>query len=159
MYKMSSYTQNKLVCDSNLAGRKSVSLKWAGAYAVCFALLWCEIVLPLVKLGIDHLPSAFFFLFFFFLFFNLGWFVFSLIISLNLGGCNSSFIPMHWPVYHLPRSFLLFDIMFFAGLGGVIPQLLFFRFDIHFDLLGITLSALAYGRNRLLFVQKTLLVF
>lgn len=65
MYKMSSYTQNKLVCDSNLAGRKSVSLKWAGAYAVCFALLWCEIVLPLVKLGIDHLPSAFFFLFFF----------------------------------------------------------------------------------------------
>lgn len=56
MYKMSSYTQNKLVCDSSSARRRSVSLKWADACAVCFALLWCEIVLPLVKLGIDLFP-------------------------------------------------------------------------------------------------------
>lgn len=144
MYKISSHTQNKLVSDSSLAGRKSVSLKWAGTYAVCFALLWCEIVLPLGKLGIDLLGVFLFPLLFFFPFSSSFLILVSLcFLSLSLlsGGVHSPSLPCPGQFIHGPGSFL-FDITFFAGLGrgggsfpyssssNLTPTSIFFRYQL-----------------------------
>lgn len=99
MYEISSYTQNKLVSDCSLAGRKSVSLKWAGTDAVCFALLWCEIVLPLGKLGIDLLRFFLFPLLFFLPFSS------SVLVLVSLCFLSSSLLS--WRGLILPHSHAL----------------------------------------------------
>lgn len=142
MYRISSCTQNKLVSDSSLAGRKSVSLKWAGTSTVCFASLQCEIVLPLGKLGIDLLgffffpPSSFFpFSCSFLILISLCF----LSSSLLPWGVKFSLTPMPWAVYPWPSS-LLFDITAGLGRGGgsflyssssnLTPTLIFFSYQL-----------------------------
>lgn len=65
----------------------------------CFALLWCEIVLPLVKLGIDLFP--------FFVLLILASLCF--LLSWLGGSVNSSFSPLHWRVHHVPSSLLVWS--------------------------------------------------